>query len=993
MDKLSFFVIAMAVLCLSCPGTSFASERVSLNGQWEIGSERTYDRRAMVPGIATNPEVMNDGDLWYRREVELPDGDWDSAVLVLKGARFAPRVFVDGALVSSAEGGMTQTEHLLRSEGVYPGNTVTIEVALTSLADLSEQDASYIPIADHWRSNVSSSLWDDVELHVFKGARLTRVRPISDTEAKSVEVRFVVEASSAETASPTVTLQVRTAEGHVAIEEEAHASPGENVITFSYADTLTEWTPENPVLYEIVLKAEEGGSVLDEISQTFAPRRFVVQDKQFRLNGEPYKLRAGTVVWHRWVRDDEARELAYDEQWFLDNIVMRLKDHGANTLRFHLGNPPERFLDLCDEYGLAVQYEWSFFHGLPASVDSMVVQWRDWLDMAARHPSVVLIHPNNETEGHELANATLAIEAIEEEYEPFVLKDRDVLHIHKYWWSLFENVGVYYDSFDEFPLAIMADEFGGNYLDGEGQLGGYRTLEESFLRFLGPDHTAEERLRHQSLANARVAEYWRRIGAAGFSPFTILASWEDGNTWFMGDLEDGQPKPVWNALTAAWSPVSVSIDLWDRNFDTGHTLQVPLHLFNDTGQPAEVEVRVTLEDADSTIVRELDVAHAVEPYSKRVRVVDVELPEEVGAWRLKAQLLNAPSQVKHSVVSEWVVRTFAPTIPHALRELTLGVLPDDAELGEALELYGLTTADPARRETDVIVTSRQTWQGIKASNERTVSILERQILAGRPVVLLDVGEGFLGEGYMEDLGPESFQQVRQVDDPFRYAYDIVLGLRAEFVEAAEPESHIHSYGGEGVLWNGLAKDSAWLWNGLRGGLVVPSETMQLEGLSREAWVDQWVARGAEADKIRRGPYYASILQGYYAFSDQADHSETEAHLRDRVVFLVEDAPALASSIDPRAPIETLNLAEIYRQGEFGEVTELAPLVAAGKGLTKTPVVRVSFGPEKGDLIISQLITHGRLLPTDGRTAMYDKRYDPVARQMLLNIVAEAVAER
>ena len=48
--------------------------------------------------------------------------------------------------------------------------------------------------------------------------------------------------------------------------------------------------------------------------------------------------------------------------------------------------------------------------------------------------------------------------------------------MHKYWWSLFENLGLFYDSYEQFPTAIMVDEFGGNYL---------RVYKGSFHYFCG----------------------------------------------------------------------------------------------------------------------------------------------------------------------------------------------------------------------------------------------------------------------------------------------------------------------------------------------------------------------------------------------------------------------------------------------------------------------------------------------------------------------------
>ena len=95
-------------------------------------------------------------------------------------------------------------------------------------------------------------------------------------------------------------------------------------------------------------------------------------------------------------------------------------------------------------------------------------QWAAWLDVAMRHPSVVIVHPWNETDGDELMAGWKAMNAVLASYPQMVVAHRDTLHVHKYWWSLFENLGLYYDSAQQFPQTIMVDEFGGDYLDTNG---------------------------------------------------------------------------------------------------------------------------------------------------------------------------------------------------------------------------------------------------------------------------------------------------------------------------------------------------------------------------------------------------------------------------------------------------------------------------------------------------------------------------------------------
>ncbi len=594
----------------------------NLNGNWEFGINREYERSVQVPGLVTDPSEFAPGRIWYRRSLELPGGDWDNATLNLKGALFSPEVYVNGVLVSKQSGGMAPTFHLLQHDAVEPGATIMLEVSLGSMRDLSESDASYVPRANHWRSNVSSYIWDDVVLDFHRHIRVKRMVPDYHMEDGIVRFSYELEKISNSMATNNYSVQVEIMEkgnSSPLISREVKKTSGtEGEISIHYKGILDPWTPDSPNLYTAVLSIFQEGSLLDQKEINIGIREFSVEGKQFLLNDQPVKLRAGTVVWHRWSRDTTSNGVIYDTTWFIRNVIVPLKERGANTMRFHLGNPPERFITLCDQMGLLVQYEWSFFHGMPASKQSLVEQWTKWLDLAMEHPSVVLIHPYNETTGPELQTAWNALEEILPHYPEIVLKERDVIHVHKYWWGMFENVGLYFDSYKEFPKCIMVDEFGGNYLDGYANPGGYKTLNEAFMRFLGRGHSPEERLYHHTISNSRIAEYWRRIGAAGYSPFCITGSWEDGNHWYLGEIEDGNLKPVWNALTAAWSPVSVSIDLWDRNFYPGQSISFPVHFFNELEGQETLRIQMRIEDNEANILYKEEINRNLNGFSHEV---------------------------------------------------------------------------------------------------------------------------------------------------------------------------------------------------------------------------------------------------------------------------------------------------------------------------------------------------------------------------------------
>lgn len=991
--KKYILILSLLAIPLIHINASLSSVIINLNGTWEMGHGRNYIQKVTVPGIHTDPSKMDPDRLWYRREVSLPAGNWKYATLELKGARFSPEVYINGITVSKQNGGMTSTFHLLKHKDVKPGKKIIIEIALLSLKDLPQTDASYIPVADQWRSNISSCLWNDVILKLHGDHRIDRIIPFTDYNNRKTDFSFDI--SNAGSAGKSITkgiLEIIDNSGKTILSGEGRVAKGKNIITVAYGEKLKDWSPELPNLYKARLSLISGRDTIDQSSISFGVRDFKIKNKQFYLNNRHYPLLGGTVVWHRWVRDDEARLLGFDIKWFTDNVIVRLKEHGANFMRYHLGVPPEAFLDLCDEYGLAVQYEWSFFHGMPASRESLMEQYPKWLDMAMRHPSVVLVHPYNETEGDQLKTVWSALDEIVKDYPPLVMEDRDVLHIHKYWWSLFENLGLYYDSANQFPKAIMSDEFGGNYLDGKGDIGGYKTSAETFLRFLGRGHTKESRLAFQSISNARVAEYWRRIGAAGLSPFCILGSWYDGSHWFMGDLKSGNPKPVWDELTAAWSPRSVSIELWDRNFIPGQKLSFPLYLFNNTDSTYDYKIRLLLKDVNGRICYEYEeLFKNIASHKTQIKNQSLALPLKPGKYIISAELLNRPRQVKYPVVSHWEINIFESVVPESLLKQDLTVAADEPEIISFLRSMNIRNVPLSDPTAKILLLSKNGWNRIAESDKQLIEYLEQFVSRGKSVILLDAGERYLGQGYplnRNDLGP--LQAVASKPNTPVNNYDLFGGIRLSFSEAAEPESHIHPDRNNSSLWNNIPTDHTWLWNGMRGGLITPATNFEFSGLSSSAFLAQWLPRGADEARIRKDNYFAYSMEGFYEFSDSMEDNDAKTKLKNKVRFLINDAPALANSLNPNAPVVITDLAKEFRESQDRMGEDLITMVNSGKNLTRTPVIMIKFGKDKGNMIISQLLTSGRLANGFGEEGLYGLRFDPVAGQFVMNMMEEVL---
>lgn len=977
------FLISLVCCALSACTADYSE--MSLNGTWEYGLEREYSGVTEVPGVVLDTRKLIDESLWYRREVSLPTGDWNNAVLELKGARFRPKVYVDGNLVSEKEGGMARTFHNLPS--VKPGDKVLLEIELTSLKNTPKEDASYIPGVDQWRSNVSSCLWDDVVLHLYKDARVDRLIVDYDYKSKSANLRYRVVGNQQQKALISLKKGFKIVENY-----EGTANVGDNSIIIDCSD-FNEWTPESPDCYTALIElVNEEGEVISEYSQTVGFRTVEVDGKRFRLNGNLYRVRGGSVVWHRWVRDDDAAKVAFSKDWIRKHIVKNIKDHGGNFLRFHLGVPPERILDLCDKFGLAVQYEWNFFHGMPATYESLMEQYPVWFDMAARHPSVFFYHPYNETDAEQQGVVWKALDEITADYPSLIMAQRDVYHSHFYWWGMSANLGLYFDDYNQFQKPVIQDEFGGIYLDGNGDVGGYPLLSGAMLRWQGYNHTKEMRFEQQSLAYGKVGEYWRRVGIAGIGAFPILCSWDDGNHWFLGDVADGKKKALWNDMTVVWAEKTVSMDIWDRDFVPSQKVVVPIHCINDSQDSAIVKYRIQLRNLDGKALFSKDGMSTVAPGSKNIVDEEIEMPSSIGDYELYTVLLNPDKTVKYPVESKWKVRVYEAQVPDSLKNAIVWIPDCEKELKSMAERLGLNVTDKHER-ADVLLLGAASWDNF----DEYRPVVDKAIGKGASVVMLDAGIRTYGKSYNLYDGAQDISLIWK--SRYRVAPEvqncpIVGGLYLYCSESPQGENCIQKPIDNDLIWENLPSDYGRLWNGIRGGLVAPAANIEPQGLSSNAYMAKWLGHGADSVRIMNGPYYAYEYCGYYGYSDNGNDTTIINGLKEKVRFLMEDMPALRIALPHRSPVTITNLHGEYTASKDINVTELIPLAVAGRNLTKTPVFMVKFANSDGSLIISQLITEGRVSPEFApKSGLYPRKYDEVAVQFVLNMLNTAVSKQ
>ncbi|HEY3757957.1 MAG TPA: hypothetical protein VGL42_17510 [Opitutaceae bacterium] len=310
---------------------------MSLDGTWDCGLERQYDRTVVVPGLAADPSVPSPGPLWLRRVVELPGGNWKTAVLRLKGAQWTPVVYISGQAASVAAEPDGAWSCILPPTAAL-GNVVVIEIELRPDPDAPAEASS---------RDISSDLWDDVTLHFSDSAFLTSLTARGDWAVHSMVVRW-----SAANCPVNATLSAEILDGDKSVAQSAAVPAAAGAARLMVPSSCVPWTPASPKMYTVRATLRTPDGVLDQIDQPWAWREARPVGDHFELNGRRFDLRGIQVAWHHWLCDPESAELAFDPAWFRQNIVDAVKGYGGNFVDFTDGRPPTAIQAVCDRAGV-----------------------------------------------------------------------------------------------------------------------------------------------------------------------------------------------------------------------------------------------------------------------------------------------------------------------------------------------------------------------------------------------------------------------------------------------------------------------------------------------------------------------------------------------------------------------------------------------------------------------------------------------------------------
>jgi beta-galactosidase len=331
---------------------------------------------------------------WYARTFPAP-ARRDHATLVVNKAQFGTAVWLNGKKVG---------EHL----GCFTAGRFDVTTALNWSGD----NRLVIRIGAHpgampdwafWGSDGEKGPWtpgiyDRVELLLVDNPVIESVQVAPRIAAGEVLVQTRIR-NHADARTVDLIQQVTTwRDGHVIghpVRQQVRLAAGEETTVTQSVEVphAVLWEPDNPFLY--LLETSTGGNAR---STRFGMREFHFDPatRQAILNGNVCYLRGSSLTLHRFFGDPKCGGLPWDEAWvrkFLVEIPHRMH---WNAFRLCIGPPPQQWLDIADEAGLLLQYEfpiWSDREPLRHKLwkeDEIERQLGDFMRESWNHPSVVI---------------------------------------------------------------------------------------------------------------------------------------------------------------------------------------------------------------------------------------------------------------------------------------------------------------------------------------------------------------------------------------------------------------------------------------------------------------------------------------------------------------------------------------------------------------------------------------------------------------------------
>jgi len=328
----------------------------------------------------------------YLKTFTVPENWKNKEVIIHFGAvSSAMYVWVNGKKVGYSQGSKTPAEFNISTFLQEGQNTLAVEIYRWS-------DGSYLECQDFWRM---SGITRDVYLYARPKVHIKDFwakTPLVDNYtngALDVTIKMVGDNLKE------YQLEVLLFENSKEIFKETQ----KDILAINQIKTklqkVRKWTAETPNLYKLQITLKKGDKIEQSTTSNIGFRHIEIKNSQLLVNGKAVYLKGVNLHEHHPVNGH-----VVDEKTMLKDIQL-MKSFNINAVRTSHYPEPERWYELCDEYGLYVVDEANIeSHGMGYGKNSLakIESWKEahvervkrMFERDKNHPSVIIWSLGNE---------------------------------------------------------------------------------------------------------------------------------------------------------------------------------------------------------------------------------------------------------------------------------------------------------------------------------------------------------------------------------------------------------------------------------------------------------------------------------------------------------------------------------------------------------------------------------------------------------------------
>ncbi len=278
----------------------------------------------------------------YRRTFNLPS-DWTGKDIYLSadGVRGAAYYYVNGTFAGMNKDAKTPARFDVTGLVKEGKNEICIQVHRFS-------DANYLECQDFWRI---SGIERDIYLYAQPKVHIKDFWAKAGLTNGYKDGTFSLSVMIDEPSHLQVAYKLLDAEGKTTLCSGKTPLAGNDNAEFEeqVIPQVKPWTAETPDLYTLLISlVDDAGNVIESTSCKVGFRDVRVEDKQLKVNGKPIYVKGVNLHEH-----DE-----YTGHYITEELIMKdlelMKKYNINAIRTSHYPQPERFYELCDQYGFYV---------------------------------------------------------------------------------------------------------------------------------------------------------------------------------------------------------------------------------------------------------------------------------------------------------------------------------------------------------------------------------------------------------------------------------------------------------------------------------------------------------------------------------------------------------------------------------------------------------------------------------------------------------------